>query len=42
MNQTVIHDAASDITIVANLIRTCLRLRDRVRDIHLEPPPDGR
>lgn len=32
----------SYITIVANLIRTCLRLRDRVRDIHLEPPPDGR
>lgn len=30
------------IRIVANLIRTCLRLRDRVRDIHLEPPPDGR
>jgi putative methionine-R-sulfoxide reductase with GAF domain len=32
----------SYIRIVANLIRTCLRLRDRVRDIHLEPPPDGR
>jgi phosphotransferase system enzyme I (PtsP) len=32
----------SYITIVANLIRTCLRLRDRIRDIPLEPPPDGR
>jgi putative methionine-R-sulfoxide reductase with GAF domain len=32
----------SYIAIVANLIRTCLRLRDRVRDIHLDPPPDGR
>ncbi len=32
----------SYIRIVANLIRTCLRLRDRVRDIHLDPPPDGR
>jgi len=32
----------SYIRIVANLIRTCLRMRDRVRDIHLDPPPDGR
>lgn len=32
----------SYITIVANLIRACLRLRDRIRDIPLEPPPDGR
>ena len=32
----------SYIAIVANLIRTCIRLRDRVRDIQLEPPPDGR
>lgn len=30
------------IGIVANLVCTCLRLRDRVRDIPLEPPPDGR
>lgn len=30
------------IAIVANLIRACLRLRDRVRDIPLESPPDGR
>jgi len=32
----------SYITIVANLIHACLRMRDRVRDIPLEPPPDGR
>ncbi|MBI5419312.1 MAG: GAF domain-containing protein [Deltaproteobacteria bacterium] len=30
------------IAIVANLIRACLRMRDKVRDIPLEPPPDGR
>lgn len=30
------------IAIVSNLIRTCLRLRDRVRDVPVEPPPDGR
>ncbi len=30
------------IAIVSNLIRTCLRMRDRVRDIPVEPPPDGR
>lgn len=28
--------------IVANLLRACLRVRDRVRDIPLESPPDGR
>ncbi len=30
------------IAIVSNLIRTCLRMRDRVRDVPVEPPPDGR
>ncbi len=32
----------SYIAIVSNLIRACLRIRDRVRDIPVEPPPDGR
>lgn len=30
------------IAIVSNLIRTCLQLRDRVRDVPIDPPPDGR
>lgn len=30
------------IAIIANLIRACLRLRDRVRDVPVEAPPDGR
>lgn len=32
----------SYIAVVANLIRACLRMRDRVRDVPAEPPPDGR
>ena len=32
----------SYISVVAGLIRACLRLRDRVRDVPVEPPPDGR
>jgi putative methionine-R-sulfoxide reductase with GAF domain len=30
------------IAIVANLIRGCLKMRDRVRDVPADPPPDGR
>lgn len=30
------------LSVVAGLIRACLRLRDRVRDVPVEPPPDGR
>ena len=30
------------IAVVANLVRACLRMRDRVRDVPVEPPPDGR
>ncbi|HEX9191907.1 MAG TPA: GAF domain-containing protein [Candidatus Deferrimicrobiaceae bacterium] len=32
----------SYISVVAGLIRACLRLRDRVRDVPVEAPPDGR
>lgn len=32
----------SYLAVVANLLRACLRMRDRVRDIAIEPPPDGR
>lgn len=32
----------SYLAVVANLIRACLKMRDRVRDIPIEPPPDGR
>jgi phosphotransferase system enzyme I (PtsP) len=28
--------------IVASLVHACLRVRDRVRDVPVEPPPDGR
>lgn len=30
------------LSVVAGLIRACLRMRDRIRDVPMEPPPDGR
>jgi putative methionine-R-sulfoxide reductase with GAF domain len=32
----------SYIAVIANLIRACLRMRDRVRDVPADSPPDGR
>ncbi len=30
------------LAVVSNLVRSCLRMRDRVRDVPVDPPPDGR